>query len=266
MSRSSRQHWENLAAHDPARNDVRNVLLTVCRATTSRDYLPRWTPPRIAGEPDEHVIDLRPPNGAVPARAKSACFGASPTNASGPPHPLLLVAAFSQQTVFPKFNQYISSIWGGICQECGLVCAQRREGAPYTLGSFGGQPVDVLLDMHWALPLRRLDDLPHRLVFYSWDPGKLGRYFHFAGNMLQMAGPAERVVAQTVQRPETSVYVQINKEMRSSGGFVFSWRRALAHLGMPKPAIQKLVDAHISRFAANWTTDLAAHMAAYKSG
>lgn len=269
LSRASRQHWENLAAHDPARNDVRNVLLTVCRATTARDYLPRWTPPRIAREPDEPVVELRLPSGAVPTRATSPCFDASPANASEPPYPTLLVAAFSQQTVFPKFNLYLSRIWGGICQECGLVCAQRREGAPYTLSSPGGQGgplVDVLLDMHWALPLRRLDDVPHRLVFYSWDPGKLGRHFHYAGNMLEMAGPAERVVAQTEQRPETSVYIQINKEMRSSGGFVYSWRRALAHLGMPKPAIQRLVDAHISRFAGNWTTDLAAHMAAFKSG
>lgn len=32
LSRVSRQHWENLASHDPARNDVRNVLNPAFRA------------------------------------------------------------------------------------------------------------------------------------------------------------------------------------------------------------------------------------------
>ena len=54
--------------------------------------------------------------------------------------------------------------------------------------------------------------------------------------------------------------------MRSSGGFIYSWRKALLHLGFSKPAINKLVEAEISRFEANWTRDLTAHMQAYKSG
>ena len=29
--------------------------------------------------------------------------------------------------------------------------------------------------------------------------------------------------------------------MRSSGGFIYSWRKALLHLGFSKPAINKLV-------------------------
>ena len=54
--------------------------------------------------------------------------------------------------------------------------------------------------------------------------------------------------------------------MRSSGGFIYSWRKALLHLGFSKPAINKLVEAEINRFEANWTRDFLAHMAAYKSG
>ena len=43
----------------------------------------------------------------------------------------------------------------------------------------------MLVDAHWSLPLDRLEQVSHRLVFYSWDPGKLGRYFHYSGNLLE---------------------------------------------------------------------------------
>lgn len=51
LSRASRQHWENLATHDPARNDVRTVLSTVCEDTTANHYLSGYRPPLIPKEP-----------------------------------------------------------------------------------------------------------------------------------------------------------------------------------------------------------------------
>ena len=77
---------------------------------------------------------------------------------------------------------------------------------------------------------------------------------------------SEMVVAQANLRPASALSIRMNQEMRSSGGFIYSWRKALLHLGFSKPAINKLVEAEISRFEANWTRDLTAHMQAYKSG
>ena len=74
------------------------------------------------------------------------------------------------------------------------------------------------------------------------------------------------IVAQANLRPATALSIRMNQEMRSSGGFIYSWRKALLHLGFSKPAINKLVEAEINRFEANWTRDFLAHMAAYKSG
>ena len=56
------------------------------------------------------------------------------------------------------------------------------------------------------------------------------------------------VVAQANLRPATALSIRMNQEMRSSGGFIYSWRKALLHLGFSKPAINKLVEAPISRF------------------
>jgi len=183
-------------------------------------------------------------------------------------HPIdrdICVASTAHTLFLSPIPFCFSEVWRGICERCGIVCIQRLEGAAYTLAA-PGPPVDLLIDTHWSLPLSEIDTLPHRLVFYAWDPGKLGRNFHYAGNMLETVGPSERIVAQALRRPATSLFVQINKEMRSSGGFVFSWRKVLSHLGMTKLAIQKLVESHISHFAANWTSDLAEHMAALKAG
>ena len=55
--------------------------------------------------------------------------------------------------------------------------------------------------------------------------------------------------------------------MRSGGGFIYSWRRALTHVGLSKAAIAKVLDQEIAeRGEANWTRDLVNHMSAYKSG
>ena len=60
--------------------------------------------------------------------------------------------------------------------------------------------------------------------------------------------------------------MRVNQEMRSSGGFVFNWRKALTHLGFPKPAVAKIINTIVSKVEANWTKELLAHMAAFKAG
>ena len=119
----------------------------------------------------------------------------------------------------------------------------------------------------WSLPLDNptLEKIPHRFVFYSWDPGKLGRYFHFNGNLLETVGPTEGIHAQAKQRTESSLNIRVNQEMRSGGGFIYSWRRALTHVGLSKAAIAKVLDQEIAKLEANWTRDLVNHMSAYKS-
>ena len=67
-------------------------------------------------------------------------------------------------------------------------------------------------------------------------------------------------------RPTTALATRVNQEMRSSGGFTFNFRRALTHLGFPKPAIAKLVQGVISKLEANFTKELLAHMLLYKAG
>ena len=153
------------------------------------------------------------------------------------------------------------AVWLAVCKQCGLMCAVRGVGKPYAL-----RDLDLLLDAHWALPLHRLHDLPHRLVFYYWDPGKMGRYFHFNGNLLVSVGATASLVAQAQREPETALGVRVNQELRSSGGFIYSWRRALTHLGFSKPATAKLLNGVVAKFEANFTRDLVAHMMAYRSG
>lgn len=249
------------------------VLVTACRATGPTHHLPGWTPPRIANEPATPQLQLAArgarrggqggAGGSARPRRSPRCFG----NGTSGEAPLLMVGAFSAEMVLPRFNYFLLEVWRAICRHCALVCMMRREGAPYSLARGAAEPpVDLLIDPHWSLPLERLDGVGHRLVFYAWDPGKMGRMFHHAGNMLEMVGPAERTVAQALRRPATAAVVQINKEMRSSGGFVYSWRKALGHLGMSKPAVQGIVQAHIMRFAANWTAHLSATTALHKSG
>ena len=104
LARSSRQHWENLATHDPARNDVRTMLATVCGETTEAQYLSGWTPPPIPNEPPP-VLMLPAPE-APPRRRPSACFAA---NASALGAPLLLVGSHSLGDVFPKFTLYVTT-------------------------------------------------------------------------------------------------------------------------------------------------------------
>jgi len=120
--------------------------------------------------------------------------------------------------------------------------------------------------MHWSLPLGLLDGGRHKFVFYSWDPGKMGRFFHFSGNLLETVGAMERIVSEVKQFPAMSLHVKFNQEMRNTGGFIYSWRKVLGHFGMTKPAINKLVDKHISRLSANWSSAISAHMAAFKAG
>ena len=126
-------------------------------------------------------------------------------------------------------------IWQRVCSYCGITCASRREGAPYALDA-----AEMVMDAHWSLPLEQLEPLSHRLVFYSWDPGKLGRYFHYAGNLLESVSNSEIFVAQALRRPDTALNIRMNQEMRSSGGFLYSWRKAFTHLGFAKRRFHQL--------------------------
>ena len=108
--------------------------------------------------------------------------------------------------------------------------------------------------------------MQHRLLFYYWDPGKLGRYFHYNAHILETVGVTENFVAQAMWRPWTSISVRVNQEMRSSGGFVFNWRKVLTHFGFSKPAIHKVVLDVVSKAESNFTQELLAHMLAFKSG
>ncbi len=260
LSRASRQHWENLATHDPARNDVRTVLSTVCEDTTARHYLSRWAPLPVPNEPENMEPRLPPKRRSAPT--PNGCF-----NATAGPLPHVLIGSHVMADVFPKFAAYMHTIWQEILcgspahGSCGLRCAVRRTGAPFDLRS-----VDVLLDAHWALPLSKLDGVPHRLLFYYWDAGKMGRFFHFNGNMLETVGNTERFVAEVARRSGTALAVRINQEMRSSGGFAFSFRKALSHLGLSKPAITRVLTTVVPRFEANWTRELVNHMFQYKAG
>lgn len=119
---------------------------------------------------------------------------------------------------------------------------------------------------HWVLPLERLDPLVYRLAIYSWDPGKMGRFFHYSGNLLEGIGATERVVAESVHRPNTSMTIRINQEMRNSGGFIYNWRKVLNHFGMSKPAINKIIEAQVSKVSANWTKEIMATMTSFKAG
>ena len=277
LARASRQHWENLATHDPARNDVRTVLATICQDTTETHYLSAWTPPPVANEPVTPVLALPKPcggNGAEEAggsnastaaacqkpRPLSTCLAGGNWSLSRSP-PLLLVGSHLMHDVFPRFDALLWEVWQGICRLCNLRCKVRQPGEPYALAK-----ADVLIDPHWSLPLTSLDRVPHRLLFYYWDPGKMGRYFHFNGNMLQTVGAAELFVSQAMRRPKTALGVRVNQEMRSTGGFTFNWRKALTHLGFPKPAITKVLQGVVSKLEANFTKALLAHMAAFKAG
>lgn len=173
----------------------------------------------------------------------------------------MFIASHSMHQMFPYFSVHMQPIWDSICRYCQLKCARRTEGAAYVL-----QNVHMLIDEHMSLPLEELDGLDYRLVLYTWDPGKMGRFFHYDGTMLETIGATERVVAQSLRHPETSVMIRINQEMRSSGGFFFSWRKVLSHLGFSKPAIAKLLQQEISKYEGNWTRDLIAHMASFKAG
>ena len=129
--------------------------------------------------------------------------------------------------MFPKFDVLMQHIWTLICKHCSLRCHVRVAWARRT----PSRTPDVLIDAHWALPLDQIDALAYRLVFYHWDPGKMGKYFHFNGNLLATVGAAETFAAQAMRRPRTAMSVRVNQEMRSSGGFVFNWRKSLMHLG-----------------------------------
>ena len=258
LSRASRQHWENLATHDPARSDVRTVLSTICQDTTEQHYLSHWTPPPIRSEPAEHVLRL--PSPSEGHGSLSSCFAGgnwSTSHAS----PLLLVGSYSMADVFPQFDGFVRRVWEGIAQQCGLRVSVRQPGEPYSLNE-----ADVLLDPHWSLPLSKLDGVAHRLVFYYWDPGKMGQYFHYNADMLEVVGATEQFVAQATWRPWASLVVRVNQEMRSSGGFIFCWRKALSHLGFSKHAINKAILTVVSKVEANFTRALLAHMLTFKSG
>jgi hypothetical protein len=164
-----------------------------------------------------------------------------------------MVGAHAIDKVFPKASDYILSIWTAVCMYCELRCATRKQGAPYALSG-----VDMLIDPSWTLPLQRIHGLPHRIVFYSWDPGKMGRLFHFYGGLLETVGTTEMLVNQ-VARDSSGRNIRINQEMRSSGGFLFSWRAALAHFGVAKAAINHIIDTHVRQLEANWTRDITAH-------
>ena len=276
LSRASRQHWEKLATYDPARNDVRVVLSTVCNVTTESHYLSRWEPPQIPGEPAEAVLAL--PEGSpgicskgaaargercalAPPISGSTCLVAAGNRTAMEQLPVMIIAAHAMGDVYPKFGTYMSLVWQDLCRHCQFICARRSNGAPYALGE-----VHVVLDEHMSLPLTQLESLPYRLVVYSWDPGKMGRFFHYNGNLLEAIGATENLVAQASRNPATCMSVRVNQEMRNGGGFIYNWRKVLAHLGFTKQAINKVVQNEISKYEANWTRDLAAHMMTYKAG
>ena len=104
------------------------------------------------------------------------------------------------------------------------------------------------------------------MVFYYWDPGKMGTYFHFNGNLLQTVGATQSFVAQAQRRPSSALTVRVNQELRSSGGFLFNMRKVLSLFGFPKPAIAKIITTIASKVEANFTKDLLGQMAAYKAG
>jgi len=258
LSRASRQHWESLATHDPARNDVRIMLSTVCQDTTAQRFLTTWTPPPIPLEPLEPSVTL--PSATPSHRKLSACFAGgnwSATTAS----PLVLVGSHAMSAVFPRFDELVRLVWEGICKQCDLRMVVRDPGEPHRLDT-----ADVFLDRHWALPLSLVDGLPHRMVFYHWDPGKMGRHFHYNENMLEVVGTSENFAAQVSRRPWASLNILVNQEMRSSGGFLYSWRKALTHLGFTKPAINKIVQNIVSAVEGNFTQALLAQMLASHSG
>mmetsp|Transcript_27588 Transcript_27588/g.72926 ORF Transcript_27588/g.72926 Transcript_27588/m.72926 type:complete len:775 (-) Transcript_27588:35-2359(-) len=270
LSRASRQHWENLATHDPARNDVRTVLTTVCEDTTASHYLSQWDAPQVGGEPKTPSVSLPPSCPAGSASKNGRCALTPPGsnsclqpsgNSTGEPPPLMIVASHSLHQMFPSFTWYMTQIWQDVCRYCHFKCSRRAVGARYVL-----RDAHLLMDEHMALPLSALDNLPYRLVLYSWDPGKMGRFFHYDSALLETIGATERIVAQTLQRPGTSLTVRINQEMRSGGGFLYCWRKVLGHLGLTKPAISKLIQNEIGKYEGNWTKDLIAHMMMYKAG
>ena len=263
LSRASRQHWEALASHDPARNDVRGVLAAVCTETTDTQYLARWTPPAIRGEPAEPMLALPSPRAAASSgkpRPLSSCLATGNWSTSAHP-PLLLVGSHAMSDVFPKFDGLIHAVWHSICKHCDLRCAVRTPGASYSL-----RDLDVLIDGHWALPLARLDGVPHRMVLYYWDAGKMGTYFHYNGNLLQTVGAMESFVAQAQARPGTAISVRVNQELRSSGGFLYNFRKVLTLFGFPKPITSKIITTIVSKAEGNFTKELLAQMAAYKAG
>ena len=148
-----------------------------------------------------------------------------------------------------------------MCDHCGLRCSTRSSGEPYAL-----RDVDLLIDSHWALPLSRLDGVPYRLIFYHWDPGKMGTYFHDNGNLLETVGAAETFVAQAQTRPSIALSIRVNQEMRSSGGYLFNFRKVFALFGFPKPVINKLIASVVNKTVANFTKELQTHMAKFKAG
>jgi len=234
------------------------MLSTVCQDTAQHHYLSRWTPPPIPAEPPVPIVRLP---SAHTARPKvSSCFAAGNVSASGMA-PLLLVGAHAMSIEFPAFDETVRLIWEGICRQCGMRLVVRQPGQPYRLDE-----ADVLLDLYWSMPLSTLDSTSHRLVFYHWDPGKMGRYFHYHENMLEVVGASENFVAQAGRRPWASLSVLVNQEMRSSGGFLFNWRKVLQHFGFSKPSINKIIQNVVSRLEQNFTQGLLAQMIASHSG
>ena len=241
------------------------------RAERARDAAaarrhPPAPPPTPPPPPPRH----RRPKTCAPAPARaartSACFagagaGGNKTAAGGGGEapPLALVGSHAIGAVFPKFGEYVYVLWHRVCAYCGLVCRERAEGAPYVLGD----GVDLLLDPHWSLPLDNptLEKIPHRFVFYSWDPGSSGAS-NFNGNLLETVGPTEGIHAQAKQRTESSLNIQ---EMRSGRLHLLVAARAHARRAS-KAAIAKVLDQEIAKLEANWTRDLVNHMSAYKSG
>ena len=198
----------------------------------------------------------------------STCFQGGNWS-SIPSPPLLLIGSYSMNEMFPKFDPLMHRIWSQICDHCALRCHVRKVGEPYSL-----RASDVLIDPHWALPLDAMYNkkptstaAAFRMVFYHWDPGKMGKYFHFNGNLLETVGAAESFAAQAMRTPRgMAMVVRVNQEMRSSGGFVFNWRKVLTHLGFAKPQTTRIMNTIVSPMEANWTRELLAHMLAYKAG
>ena len=161
----------DLFDRDRAADDAR-IRAAVERASDRRAYdAPSSEPPPQPQKPFA-------PLGAAPEPFK-------PTGDPRRDAKLAYAAALREQMAAPKSSLRRSWGYGALPDDDALRSPPREKAPPrddvQAPGPLGGayalRDVDLLLDAHWSLPLSSLQGaVPHRLVFYYWDPGKMGRY------------------------------------------------------------------------------------------